>query len=168
MTRTCAWCNTTMLDDGEPVTHTICSMCEVGMEAEMEREDKVGQRIHAYYARRTEGMGRDRWAIVDELVEWQTEAPDLDMAMSRDCPACHGSGGIYTAPPSMWLTSDGLGDWLDCPVCEGTGEVERLTAECQLCERSMDPLPAPALCRRCGDTARAHGRLEQSRIEEER
>lgn len=127
------------------------------------------ERLHAYYARKTEGMGRDRDEIVTDLVEWQMWT-DLDVPDTRDCPACHGSGGIYTAPPSMWITSDGLGDWLDCPVCDGTGEVERLTAECQLCERSMDPTPAPALCRRCGDVARAHGRLdaERTRQEEER
>lgn len=39
MTRRCAWCETTTLRDDEPVTHGICSMCELEMEAEMERED---------------------------------------------------------------------------------------------------------------------------------
>jgi len=45
-------------------------------------------------------------------------------------------------------------------------------ATCSLCDRPIDPLvdrtsPAP-LCGRCEGTCKAHGRLEQARIDEER
>lgn len=73
MTRRCAWCETTTLREDEPVTHGICSMCEVEMEAEMERE-AWGGRMSAPWTwdhRKTpavyvERETRDKWA--DEAV----------------------------------------------------------------------------------------------------